>query len=147
MVATDFGQVETRQFVISDAPRERLRTLAQQLRGRAAEHEEPGGQGIAVREYAKDRKQGRAGLDFIKDDEAAERLQSQHRLVEPRQIPGIFQIEAGHAFLRGAFPGGGKLQRERSLPHLPRTEECDDGIVAQFPCQSVQVGGSGDDHV
>lgn len=75
-------------------------------------------------------------LDLVEDDEAAERLQSQHRFAEPRQVPGIFQIEAGDV-----IPGGGELQCQRSLPDLPRTEECDNGIVAQLPCQSVQVRG------
>ena len=103
---------------------------------------EPGRQRPAVGEYAENREQAGTGLNLVDDDKAAERLQCQHGLAQPRQVPGVLQIEA-----RDLCPIGCEFQREGSLADLARTQECDDRIVLQLTLNSGQVAGSGDQHV
>lgn len=61
----DLGQAEPRHRHDLDPAGQRLGRLAQQHRRGAAQHQEPGGQGVAVAEDAQDREQVGPALDFV----------------------------------------------------------------------------------
>ena len=117
----DLREREPGQLVVGDAPGQGLGALAQQIRRSAAEHEKPRRAPGSVRQNPQARKEIRAPLDFVDDDEAAQRRQREQWIREPRQIGGGLEIEG----VSWSLPAARDVASEGRLAHLTRPEEGD----------------------
>ena len=79
-------------------------------------------------------------LDLVEHHEAAEILQGQHRIPEPRPIPGVLEVEGPDRPL----PARRELPGEGRLPHLPGPEDGHGGEEAEEAPEPREVEFPGD---
>jgi len=117
------------------APGECLRGLAEQVGGRAAQHEEPGRRPRPVREDAQEREHVREPVDLVEDDESAKRAQLQSGVGQTGEIGRVLQIEpSGRAAARRY-----ELPGESGLSDLPGAQQRDYRELAQQQVDAAQV--------
>ena len=127
LAVVHLGEAEAVEFVERNPSGERLRGLPQEFGRSAPQHEEAGRRTGTVRENAQELEDVGQAVDFVQDHETLERPQLQPRIVQPREVGGILEVEPGHGLgvRRRQLPG------ERGLPHLPRAQQGDDGELSQ----------------
>ena len=110
-----------------DTSGERLRDAADQVRARASEQEELGGEGRAVGEYANNGEQIGSPLEFVEHDESSEFFEDLFREAQSSLIGGIFEIE------KSSLAMGGDSSSERSFARLSWPQDRDDSAPPQRP--------------
>ena len=130
----DLVEAEAAQAVVVDPARKRFRGLAEEVRGGAAQHQEPRPPRAAVRQHAKDGKEVGPALHLVDDDQTAQVAEHELRVfVQAVQVGGALQVEPmGRA---PVLPPD--LARQGRLADLPRTQDGDHGKAPQPP----QEGG------
>ena len=92
---TDIVKAKSIQLVIGHAARKRLRTLSEETRGRTAQHEKGRRTRWPIGEDAQERKELRAPLHLVDDDQPVQTAKRRGGVVEPTGIGGVFEIEGG----------------------------------------------------
>ena len=93
-VMADLIEAETTEPVVVDPARERLRRLPEQIGRCAAEHQESRPPRAAIRQHAKNRKQFRPALHLVADDQTAEFVQNEFRVIHQAvEIGGTLQVQ------------------------------------------------------
>ena len=125
---------------MSDASRQGLGALAQQIRRGAAEDEKACGSPGTVREDPQARKQIRTTLDLVDDDETSKRREGEQRIRKARHVGGRLEIED----VRRSVPSTCDLASQGRLADLARPEEGDDGSAGQEALEGSAVSVSRD---
>ena len=116
------------QAVVINPARERLRRLSEQIRRRAAQHQEPRPPRAAVRRHAKDRKPVGPALHLVDHDQTAQSIQNEPRVFRQAvEISGALQIQP----MRRTWILPPHLTRQRRLADLARAQDAGHGKGAQ----------------
>src|SRR5207247_6889168 len=83
--AANVRQGQPLQLVVVDPARERFGPLPQQVRRRAAKHEEPDSPRTTIGEHSKGRKDLRPALNLVEDDQPTKIAEGQPRAGESRE--------------------------------------------------------------
>jgi len=124
-----------------DTPGETFRGLSKQARRSASQNEKTGACWTAVCEYAENGEQIRTTLDLIYHDGTADSGERSHRLIEPGETRGIFEVEIVGRVVRDYQPSSG------GLTALAGADERNDGPAAQRCAQLPKEVGAGNEAV